>query len=262
MKRSIQIVSLIFLTAFSNIIYSQTTDTCRAKRLVISTSIFELLPNSLNSINFNLGTEIYIQNNKSLFANVGVIKSNGPSGGLFEISSLSTQGIKIELEGRHYFNRHKLIQPLILVFWPHIFQYKSQALKNTGYYLGVHSTFQFTSTNRQETVLDYVDNSPFPNSEHDKKHVYTVNRNDCGLHLTVGYQCIKKYGLSVAYEIGLGVQYISSYSVNRLGKDSDYQHQQTEFLLNKRFDSGAGFYPDFVYQVRIGWSMLKVKNAK
>ena len=165
MIRQLSILPTIFLMTISFSIYSQTSDTLKAKRVIITTSLTDYLPTiKLNTGNFNIGSEIYLKDRKSIYANFGLIKSYGQPRGLLSISSLSTQGMKIQIEGRQYLNLHKIFEPAILLFWPHIFQYKSQTLPNTGYYVAIHSSYQWTATKRQETVVDYIDNNPFPNS--------------------------------------------------------------------------------------------------
>ncbi|MEO0075894.1 MAG: hypothetical protein ABIK31_07345 [candidate division WOR-3 bacterium] len=256
MTRRLKILTIIIVTAFSSWTYSQSTDSLKAKQIIITTSLTDYLPTiQLNTGNFNIGTEIYLKNKKSIFANIGVIKSYGQSGGLLGISSISTQGLKIQVEGRHYLNKHKIFEPAILLFWPHIFQYKSQKLQNTGYYVAVNSFYQWTATDRQETVVAYIDNNPFPNSSHYKQNIYTVNRNVIGLNILFGYQCIKKCGLTVDYSVGLGGQFISSSSSNRIGTDTNWPNSEKEYLSNKLFDKGTGFSPNFIYQVRLGWGL-------
>lgn len=251
---SFNIQLAFFLLSLSTFTYSQQMDSLKSKRIVITTSAFEYLPSKLNSGNFNLGTEVYLKNRKSLFMNVGIIKPYGPSGGWLNVSSLSTQGIKIQVEGRHYLNKHQIFQPAVLLFWPHIFQYKSQTLTNTGYYVAVHSSFQSTSTDRQERVLDYVSNTPVPNTKYYKKNIYTVDRSVYAVNIKFGYQCIKKHGLTIDHAAGLGVQYISSSSRNKIGTDDYYPNSQKDIPWNKLFNSGVGIYPNLIYQFRLGWA--------
>lgn len=241
---------------FSVLTYSQTIDSSRAKRIIVTTSVLEYFPTiKLNTGNFNIGTEIYLKNRKSLYANFGLIKSYGQSSGWFSVSSQSTQGLKIQVEGRHYLNIRKIFEPAILLFWPHIFQYKSQALPNTGYYVALHSSYQWTTSDRQETVVDYIDNNPFPNSTHYKQNIYTVDRNVYGINIKLGYQCIKKYGLTIDYAVGLGGLFIASHSTNRIGADTDWPNSDKDYPSNKLFDKGTGFSPNLIYQVRLGWGL-------
>lgn len=251
MKMQLPILTTFMLAAFSVKAYAQPADSLKAKRIIITTSVFDYLPTiKLNTGTFNIGTEIYLKNRKSVYANFGLIKSYGQPSGWFGISSQNTQGLKIQVEGRHYLKRHKIVEPAILLFWPHIFQFKSQALPNTGYYFAAQSLYQWTATDRQETVVDFIDNNPVPNSTHYKQNVYTVNRNVYGLGMKFGYQCIKKCGLTVDYSVGFGGQYISSNSGNKLGTN-----QNNDIPWKKLFDSGAGLYPDIIYQVRLGWGL-------
>ena len=248
----------IIMTIFSflsTLSYSQEKDSTALKRLTFTTIVTDYIPTlQLNTANINIGTEVYLKNRKSLAFNFGVVKSYGPSGGWFSINSENTIGFKGQVEGRHYLNKHKLFEPAILLFWPHIFQYETQELHNTGYYIAVHSSFQTTVTDRQETVLDYIDDNPFPNTYHYKRNIYTVDRNVLTLNIKFGYQCIKKSGLTVDYAVGLGGQYISSSSTNRQGTDANYPNSEKDFG-GKLFDKGTSFYPSIVYQVRLGWNL-------
>jgi hypothetical protein len=252
--------TLIILYLISDCAFtqSQTSDTLGFKRFIFTTSIFEYIPSQLNTGNFNIGSEIYLKKRKSLYINLGFVKSYGPerpSGGgissassFLSVPSISTIGFRIQAEGKYFLNRHKIFQPAILLFWPHILQFKSQELQNTGYYVAVHSSYQFTKTIRDETVVDFRDdNSPF--RLHYKVNNYSVNRNSLQLHLKFGYQSIKKYGLVVDYAVGFGFEYLSSSAFNKLGDSTKH-----EVLRNKLFDTGDGLFPSFVYQVRIGWA--------
>jgi hypothetical protein len=256
MTRPFSILAAIFLILISASIYSQTTDSLKAKQVIISTSVTDYFPAiKLNTGNFNVGTEIYLKNGESVYANFGLIKSYQPPRGMLSISSLSTQGIKIQIEGRHYLNLHKIFGPAILLFWPHVFQYNSQPLQNTGYYLAVHSFFQRTATDRQETALDYIDNNPFPNSTHYRENIYTVHRSVYALNIKFGYQCIKNCGLTIDYAVGIGALFIASHSANRIGAGADRTNGDRDYPSNKLFNQGTGFSPNGVYQIRLGWSL-------
>lgn len=237
--KQLKVLVTIILTLFSSYIYSQPGDSLKTDRVIITTSLTDYLPTfKLNTGNFNLGSEIYLKNRNSLYANIGLIKSYGHSRGLFNISALRTHGMQLQIEGRHYINRHKLFEPAILLFWPHIFQYKSQPLPNTGYYFALHSSWQWTSTDRQEV-----------------QNVYTVDRNAIGLNILFGYQCVKRSGLTIDYSVGLGGQYISSSSTNRIGTDTDWPNSEKDYFSNRLFDKGKGFSPSFIYQLRFGWRL-------
>lgn len=246
MKPQFLIYTLILTACISGRVYSKNGDSLKVKRLVITTSILEYIPAyreffprlNLNAGNLNLGAEIHLKERKSLYVNLGVVKSYAPPVGWFGIVSLNTQGIKVQAEGRHYLNRHKIFEPAILLFWPHIFQYKSQVFGNTGYYVAIHSSGEWTSTQRPE--------------DYQSENTYTVNRSITTLNIKFGYQCIRKYGLTVDYSVGLGGQYVSSRSKNRRVSDTGWPGQQQDFP-GKLFDHGRGFYPNVVYHVRLGW---------
>jgi len=255
MKNLLTILLLYFLT-FSTFVYSQNSDSIKTKSFNITYSIcdhYSLI--TANAYNINLGSEIYLKNKNSISFNFGLIKSTMHSGGgLFSISSLNTQGLKIQIERKHYFGKYKLFEPAMLLFWPHISQYKSQTLLNSSYYYSFQAAFQQTATNRQETVVDYIDNNPYPNATHYKKNIYTVDRTVYRINLKIGYQCIKKHGLTIDYAIGLGAKYIYSNSRNQLNTSNSWPQNEKDFPWNKLFDSGNGFYPDIVHQFKIGWS--------
>ncbi|OFY70016.1 MAG: hypothetical protein A3G23_01165 [Bacteroidetes bacterium RIFCSPLOWO2_12_FULL_37_12] len=233
MTKTLTTIAIVFLTILSLSAYTQTVDTLSLKPLIITSSVLDYIPiNNLNTGNFNIGMEFYLKNRKSFYINIGLIKSYGKSGGLFNVSSKSTIGFKTEVEVRHYFNKHKIFEPAILLFQPHIFQYESQTLQNTGYYFAINSFYQWTATERQGI------------------NIYTVNRNVNGITIIFGYQCIKKYGLVVDYCVGLGGQYIYSNVSDKLAINND-----KDFPWNKYFDKGAGLYPNLIYQVRLGWGL-------
>jgi hypothetical protein len=252
MKRfSIQLV--FFLAVFSCHCYSQHGDSLGVKRFILTTSVLEYFPSIfLNTGNFNIGTEIYLGNSKSVYFGAGLIKSYGPTGdNLIEISALSTTGVKLQLEGRRYLNKRKLFEPAIILFWPHIFQYHTQAVQNSGYYTGFHCFYQYTETVRLQSYLASEISTPYGVIRDYKDNLYTVSRNATSVNLIFGYQCIKRYGLVVDYFVGAGVQFISSHSWNRV--DAESQDSGDENELFKPFNYGNAFAPSLIYKVRVGW---------
>jgi hypothetical protein len=250
------ILTIVVLAVFNGLTYSQPTDSLKAKRVTITTSVLEYLPSTkLNTGNFNIGTEIYLGNRNSCYANIGLIKSYGQPKGWLSVSSLKTTGIKIQAECKHFLNKHKIFEPIILLFSPHCFQYKSQILQNTGYYVALNSSYQWTATHRKETIVDYINDDPFPNSKHYKQNIYRVDRNVYGLNLKFGYQCVKKFGLTIDFSVGIGGLYIASHSTNRIGEDTDWPNSQKDFPSKKLFDEGTGFSPNILYHFRIGWGL-------
>jgi hypothetical protein len=251
------ILFALLIVALPFVVEAQQEDTLKSRQLILTTSILEYLPIPLNSGNFNIGTEFMLKDRKSLSANIGIIRSYSQnadgdwlhlsSQNLLYISSLNTKGLRLQIEGRHYLGKQKMFEPAVLLFWPHIFQYKTQTQANTGYYVALASTYQYTATDREESIDYYIPDSPYDLYVY-KQNIYTVYRNAVGLNVKFGYQCIKKYGLVVDYAVGLGGQYISSNSANKFGNNDD-----KDLFRNKTFDDGAGFYPMLTYQIRIGW---------
>jgi hypothetical protein len=227
------------------------------KPVVLSTSIIEYFPNpKLNTVNVNLGAELYLRNNYSLYLNTGLLLSNGPSGNnYYEVPAESSHGYKFRLEGRRYLNHHKVVEPAMLLFWPHVFQYHSQEHANSGFYLGLSSTYQWTQTDRKQSVVDYIDYSTFPQGiTVYKDNVYSVDRSAIGLNLLIGYQCIKKGNFTLDYAVGFGFLYINSQYRNRQGTDQDYPNSTKEWPMDKYFDYGTGISPNLLYQLRMGWA--------
>lgn len=244
MSRTKYILIILLLLSLRG--YSQTNDSLQASRLTITTSLYSYLPSmGLNVIKYNVGSEIYLQKRMSVYVNFAFLKSYGPSSGWLSISSRSTKGFKTELEGRYYLNKHKIFQPAILLFWPHIFQFKSVTSANTGYYVAANTFFQQTKTIRSE--FGYANNS---STSIYYLNDYTVERNVLDLNLRFGYQCIRKCGFTIDFAVGFGGQFVSSFSKNKLARNDDF-----DFYANKRFDSGEAFAPSIVYQFRLGWAI-------
>jgi hypothetical protein len=231
MKKQFLILALltVILVTQSTFVYSNSIDSLKTKRLTITTSLYDyILPLTLNSCNINIGSEIYLKNRESFFFNIGVIKSFGPSDGWFDITALNTQGTKIQIEGKRYFSKYKI----------------------TGAYLALHSFYQYTKTDRPETIEDNT-----PPYTHYSQNIYIVNRNVIGLNSLVGYQCIKKHGLTVDCAVGFGVQYISSNSKNRVGDENNPPENEKDLGSKLLFDKGAGVAPNIVLQLRLGWKI-------
>lgn len=235
-------LALTYLLFVSNVAsYSQKADSSQCKRIIIKTSLSEYLHSPfLNTANFNIGIEKQLKNRNSIYGNFGIIQSFGTPKGWLTLSSLSTKGFKIQIEKRHYISKHKIFEPAILIFWPHIFQYHSQKLENSGYYYSFHYSYQFTKTQREESLSSYPTIS--------KTNIYSVNRNVYRLNFKFGYQCIKGCGLSIDQAIGIGAQFIMSSSQNRHVPNFD-----EDFPCNKYFDEGSGLCPSLVYQFALGW---------
>ncbi len=238
----------MIITIICSAAYGQQADSLKVKKLVITTSVFDYFPGKLNAANFNIGAEKMVANNTSVYANVGVIHSYGPIGDTwFQLANNKTTGFRFQLEGRRYLNRHKIFDPAVLLFWPHIFQYKSQSLQNSGYYYALHASFQQTNTEREEIIYELSSGFPYPDYPY-VLNEYKVERSATRMHLKFGYQSIKRYGLVIDYSVGLGGQYISSSAEGKLGSDDD-----KDWPWSKQFDEGSGFFLSPIYQVRIGW---------
>ena len=136
-----------------------------------------------------------------------------------------------------------------------IFQFKSLENSHTGYYIAASTFYQRTLTERDETVVDYISDTPYPNSVHYRVNNFTVERNIIGIHIKFGYKAIKKCGFIVDFSFGPGIQYVESQSHGKTGINNDREFQfNPDFIANKLFDSGSGIFPGFIYTLKIGWS--------
>lgn len=226
-------------------------DSLKAKKVTINCSVLEVFPTLLlYTSNFNLGTEIYLKKGNSVYLNGGFITSHGKSSGYIGIYALETKGFKIQAEAKHYLGKHKVVQPAMLLFWPHIFQFHSQKLANTGFYVSTHCFFQSTETLREQSFAYDAYGPNKPRVLVDNR--YVVSRRVGGLHLKFGYHCIKPSGVSIDYAVGAGAQIINSESGGKSSLGSVWSETQTEFG-GKLFDSGFAIAPSFVYHLRIGF---------
>lgn len=248
---------VVFITCcflWINISFSQTGDSLRVKKFSITTSVLDYpFARFFNAINYNIEISKAIKNRKAIYVNLGYLKSFAPieKEGFVNFTipnSLSTKGYKIQLEGRHYLNKHKLFEPSLVLFWLGLFQYKSIVQDNTGYYIAFQSKYQFTETIREEKIVDYIVEEPFQQTYY-KDNKYTVDRNVLGGYFKFGYNAIKKSGFTVDHAIGIGIANTSSSSKNKLGDSND-----TDFPYDKSFDSGGLLHFDWAYSFKIGWS--------
>lgn len=250
----IRIFLIVFFLFWSIISFSQATDSLREKKISITTSVFDYASVLFfNAINYNIEIAKSMENRKAIHINLGYINSFKPviREGFVNFAiptSLDTKGYRIQLEGRHYLNKHKLFEPSIVLFWLKLFQYHSIVQDNTGYYIAFQSKYQFTATEREERVVDYIVEQPYLQTFY-KQNDYTVSRNVLGGYFKIGYNAIKKSGFTVDHAIGIGAAYISSSSENKKGNNND-----TDFPYDKSFDNGSGLHFDFAYSFKIGWS--------
>lgn len=230
---------------------SQTNDSLKFKKYSLTTSVLDYISEfrTFNEITYNIEFSAPLKKSFFLNINIGYLKSNDKESGKFFLSAFnntlnSTQGYRIQLEGRHYLKKYKLFEPSLVLFWLGLFQYKSVIQDNTGYYIAFQNKYQNTVTERTETVLDYIIEQPFLKEVY-KQNNYSVSSNLLGGYLKFGYNAIKKSGFTVDYAAGIGVANVSSSSKNKLGEGSDF---------DKSFDNGDRLFFDWTYTFKIGWS--------
>ncbi len=198
------------------------------KKMVFSTSVFEYAGmNYLGVSNFNLGMERYFGNKHAVYINAGYLKSVFEPANFFNEKSNSS-GIALQLEGRYYFGKWKIIDPLVLVFWPHLFQYKTQELENSGYYFSLMAQYQHINS-KEFLIVDQVSRQ-------------NLIQDNFGFSAKVGYQCIKTFGLVLDYSVGIGLKY----------KESNSDGTRDSRFLGQNYIE-SGLFPILHYQLRIGF---------
>jgi hypothetical protein len=256
MTKYFRYLVIILIFGKNSISFSQDLkiDSLVVKRVIFSSSLLEYFPNKFNAGNLNFGAEIYLGNRKSILMNFGYLNSYGSSNGVMQVTAISTSGFRLQLEGKHFLNKRKLFEPAIFVFWPHIFQYNSKNYQNSGYYLSTNLFYQKTLTFNEETVLDYIDDQPYPGTSHYKINEYKTYRKLIGLNFKIGYHCIKKSGFIVDYSIGFGGKYMKYDTQNRKSDDSNWVDSELESAWIKFPNSKSGIFPTVSYQLKLGWS--------
>ncbi len=205
-------------------------DSLTAKKITVTTSLTDYIPRmTLETKRYNIGVEFYVKNGKSIYTNLGYIHSNGSAGGFFKVSSLGTQGMSMEVEGRHYFKKHRILPAAAIIVMPHLLQYYSKERLNTGYYTGINTSYQYSLTQRETS----------------NKDPYYVTQNNVGLLAMIGYQCQKKYKLIIDQSIGLGVVFVHSTSSNSFGLITGNSYGN--------FNDFKGILPNIAYEFRIGF---------
>ena len=111
------IVLITFLLINTNG-FSQNLDSIKVKKFTITTSVLDYASVLFfNATNYNLEIAKSFKNRKSVHVNLGYIKSFAPivDKGFVNFTiptSIGTKGYKLQFEGRHYLNKHKLFEPV------------------------------------------------------------------------------------------------------------------------------------------------------
>ncbi len=218
-------IIFLLLLLFPAIIFSQTET--KPKNIILTTSItqsFELA--AFTNASLNLGMEHYLKNSKSLLVNVGLADIYD----LFD-PDINMRGIRLQLEGRHYFKRKKIFGPLFLLYWPHIFQMNSQELENTGYYLALNAYGQYSERETGSLIGSEL----------------LLNRK-AGLNIKFGFQSINKFGLVIDYAMGGGIGYYSTFTAAPPGF-----RPQGDYLTNILEEKNLGI--SFIMHLALGFGI-------
>lgn len=161
-------------------------------------------------------------------ARLGMIIISEPNenntGGYFYTSIPHTErsaGVKLNLE-------HKLLFKKKLYYSSNIFS-------------------QHTTTYRKG---EYIENVNGIIKLNDNK--YKVNRTVIAFIPKIGFMFVNKYGLFTDVGLGIGVRYISSFSKNKIEKQSN--KDPDEYYLNKLFDDGSKIAQRITFQFKIGYN--------
>ncbi len=230
MKKLILLFAFAYWTGSTAQTPVNNKDSLTAKKIIVTTSLTDYIPRVyFQAIRYNIGVEVYLKDRKSIYASLGYIYSNGYKEGFYRAASYGTQGVRLQVEGRYYFQKHK-IYPAALIILPHLLQFSTQKKLNTGYYTGIN-TFHERSITHRET--------PHIRTPYDE----TIKK--AGLFSVFGYQCQKKSKLIIDQSIGFGVLILHTKLSNGFSvydrKTSSFQSDFTRVL------------PELFYNFRIGF---------
>jgi len=243
------ILFFLFIVLFRTSVLGQGKEDPISPRFTFYTSIFNYLPDQLNSANFNLGLDAPLRKDQSIYFNLGFIHSYGPSTGIISISAEKNVGLNFKTELKRYLNTKTGFLGTLPKHLP--------LFPNTGAYHSFEIFSQFTKTTRDETVSERISNSNFPEFEY-YQNSYHVYRFTLGLLMNVGYKVVGKSGFSRDFTIGLGAQLVHSFSENRINGDRSWPNQEKEgFIVAKFFDHGTAVMPYIRLRWKLGWSLFK-----
>lgn len=253
--KSISILLMFIFLYGKGFAQVRANDSVLIKTRILSTSLFNYIPNQFNAGKANLSYELTTQGMNSLKLTGGYIYSYGfPNTSYVQIKSENCSGISVEIERKHYLKRKKLIQPLNLILWPQLFQFHAADSSISGYYFSTSFSTQFARIKMKDDFVDYIDDIPYPNAIHYTTVRYDVDRIAYAFNVKIGYNCIKSNRFTVDYALGLGVQFISS--INNLNPKYTPNDIKEQVNFNTRmFNGSSGLFPSFVYQLNIGFCL-------
>jgi hypothetical protein len=227
MRKSIIVLIALFICF--NYAKAQNESIKEKCKLVITTSLFENIPSPVGMpvAIFNIGTDISLNKNYSIAFNIGYVR--GAGGSLMNFSTEDDKGFRLQAEIRRYLNKTKMWEPGVLLFPPHIFQYKTVDKWNAGYYTGWLTDYQYTE------------------SKYFTENHYKIYRHAAKLHAIFGYQCVKSYHVVVDFSVGAGLQYIFSESPQNLTMNSD------SGPWGQKLHDESGIFPSIGYKMRVGF---------
>lgn len=253
--KSISILLMFIFLYGKGFAQERVNDSVLIKTRILSTSLFSYIPNQFNAGKANISYEFTTRKRNSLKLSAAYTYSYGlPNTSYFQIKAEKCKGLGIELERKHYLKRKKLLEPLVLIFWPQLFQFHAEENSISGYYFSTSIASSYQRIGMQDDFVDYVNDDPYPNAIHYTTERYYVNRMSNALNLKLGYTCIKTTGIVVDFATGVGIQHISSF--NNLNDRFTPNNINEMVNFNKRdLNNGSGFYPSFSYQLNIGFCL-------
>lgn len=214
----------------------------------ISTTISSFFPSFYqNTGTINLGAEIGLKQNSSLYFNGGYIFPYGPlRNRSFRLNTEHINGSHFQVEYRFY------KKPKIDSKNPNKKHFK---------YGGINYNYTRTKAYRIQKVpdLETVDYDFFgPYSAVFHENNYEVNRISNGLAFRMGIKTLYKSGIFIDKSILMGLRYIQGNSINRLYGDLKfYSTNQREALIFKPYDYGSSIVPQLLFQIIIGFQAQK-----
>ncbi len=186
--------------------------------IILKYDVISLLGDQVtNSMGVKLGAEYFVTPRHAAGADLMYIfPCSNCSKPYTSIKTESTRGYSVSLFYRYYI--HDGIE------------------RPEGFYLGPHASYQRTQSEMWEGSDEFGEN------------LYQVYRDLLSFHLMAGYQLNIAGPVYFDPSLGLGVRYISSRSLNKLGTGGGVH----EFPYDKDFESGSKWFPSLCFSIKIG----------
>lgn len=214
----------------------------------ISSSLSSLLPSFYQNTGIiNLGTEINLNENNSIYLNGGYIFPYGPlRNRIFRLNTEHINGAHFQLEYRKYHESYAD---------------KKSPNKQHKKYWGLNYSFYNTKAYRIQKVPDPASinyNVIGASTAEFHENNYEVFRISNGFNFRMGIKTQYKSGIFIDKSMLFGLRYIQSNSINKLyGNPNFFKTNQREALIFKPYDQGNSIVPQILFQIIIGYQRNK-----